>query len=137
MSKRYAPSPDLTETEIDALMIAPLSDDRVAAIFQPEPEIETISLIELLLLGIEPRFERIAAALETANKIKTADRNDIVGLTAQVNRLADAFEAMAGVMGCITARVEGADGVTRGYVRHDRTTNGILSFADDRDDGED
>jgi hypothetical protein len=109
------PSPDLTEAEIDALMMSPISDEDVAAIFQPEPEIETISIGELLLLNIETRIGRIADALETANKI---DRNNFEALTAGVNRLADAFEQMAGTLACITESVESdADGVTRCYIR--------------------
>ncbi len=136
MSKQDAPpSPNLTEAEIDALMLAPLSADEIEVLSAPEPEIETISLTDLLLLGIEPRFARIADALETANKIKTADRNDIVGLTAQVNRLADAFESMAGVMGCVTESVKGEDGVYRCFVRtQDRSNHAfLLASADDRD----
>jgi hypothetical protein len=100
---------------------------------------ETISLTDLLLLGIEPRLARIADACEAANKIKTAGRNDIAGLTAGVNRLADAFEAMAGFIGCITESVEGADGVSRCFVRtQDRSNHAfLLAGADDRDTDED
>lgn len=134
MSKHDAPpSPDLAEAEIDALMMSPLSDD-VAAIFQPEPEIEMISVGELLLLNIESRIGRIADALEATNKMKTADRNDIVGLTAQVNRLADALDSIAAVFGCVTESVEGADGVSRCVIRTRDTVPNVLSF---RDDGED
>jgi hypothetical protein len=88
---------------------------------------------ELFLLSIETRFGRIADALENVAKIKAAGRNDIVGLTEGVNRLADAFEAMAGFVGCLTESVEGADGVARCYVRTRDTNSNILSFQDDRE----
>lgn len=135
MSKHAPPSPDLTEAEIDAVMMSPLSDDDVAAVFQPEPEIETISLTDLLLLGIEPRFARIADALEATNKIKTAGRDDIAGLTQQVTRLADALDSIAAVLGCVTESVESdADGVTRCYVRTRDDNHGFfLGQRDDRD----
>jgi hypothetical protein len=151
----FAPPP----TPIDALMMLPISDEleelerlaeqnaneieelerlaeqnanEIAATFMPE--IETIPLTDLLLLGLEPRFERIATALENVATIKAAGRNDIVGLTAQVNRLADAFEAMAGFIGCITDSVEGADGVSRCYVRTRHDNHGwLLSERDDRE----
>jgi hypothetical protein len=128
------PSPDLTEAELDALMTAAISGD----VYAEAPEPEMLSAVELILLSAEHRFGRMANALETAAKAATAGANNVEALTAQVHRLADAFEAMAGFMGCITERVEGQDGVYRGYVRHNRTTNGLLSYADDRDhSGED
>jgi hypothetical protein len=86
-----------------------------------------------LLLNIESRIGRIADALETANKIKTADRTDIVGLTAQVNRLADALDSISAVFGCVTESVEGADGVSRCVIRTRDTVPNALS---QRDDGE-
>ena len=59
-----------------------------------------------------------ADALEAANKIKTAGRDDIAGLTQQVTRLADALDTISAVLGCVTESVESdADGVTRCYVR--------------------
>ena len=121
------PSPDLTDEEIDALMMSPLSDDEVEELSAPEPE--RISTGELLLLNIETRIGRIADALEAANKIKAAGADNMEALTQQVHRLADALDSISAVFGCITERVEGQDGVYRGYVRHDRTTNGILSYA--------
>jgi hypothetical protein len=131
---KYAPSPDLTEAEIDALMIAPLSDDETAVLSAP-PEIEMISVGELLLLNIETRIGRIADACEAANKIKTAGRDDIVGLTAQVHRLADALDSIAAVFGCITESVESdADGVTRCYVRTRDDNHGF--FLGQRDERE-
>jgi hypothetical protein len=123
------PSPDLTEAELDALMPAPLSADGI------EAEPETISMSELLLLNIETRFGRMANALENVAKIKAASRDNIAGLTAQVNRLADAFEAMAGVMACVTESVESdADGVTRCYVRTRDDNHGF--FLGQRDERE-
>lgn len=130
------PSPDLTEAEIDALMMSPMGDDEFeatlteAAMAAPA-EVETISVGELLLLSIETRIGRIATACETSNKIKAASRDDIVGLTAQVHRIADALDSIAAVFGCITESVEGKDGKYRGYIRHDRTTGNILSFANE------
>jgi hypothetical protein len=116
----------MTEAEIE-------SSDEIEALSVPEPE--TISIGELLLLNIETRIGRIADACEAANKIKTAGRDDIVGLTAQVNRLADAFEAMAGVMACVTESVESdADGVTRCYVRTRDDNHGF--FLGQRDERE-
>jgi hypothetical protein len=128
------PPPDLPEDEIDALMMSPLSDDVIEELSAP-PEPEMISIGELLLLNIETRIGRIATALETANKIKAAGRDDIAGLTAQVNRLADAFETMAGVMACVTESVESeADGVTRCYVRTRDDNHGyFLSERDERE----
>jgi hypothetical protein len=96
-------------------------------------ELPPLHADELFLLSIETRIGRIADALEAANKIETAGRNDIVGLTAQVNRLADAFEAMAGFIGCLTESVEGADGVSRCVIRTRDTVPASLSFRDDRD----
>jgi hypothetical protein len=95
----------------------------IAASFLPDPEPETISLTDLLLLGIEPRLARIADALENAVK---ADRNNFEALTAQVHRLADAFETMAGFIGCVTESIEGADDKVRCYVRTYATSNVAL-----------
>jgi hypothetical protein len=147
MSKpKYAPpsSPEAAIAELEMLaeqnanelyeleVRAPTSGDYFADNSQlPEPEM--ISIGELLLLNVETRIGRIADALETANKIKAAGRNDIAGLTEGVNRLADAFEAMAGFIGCITESVEGADGISRCYVRTNETIPNVLSFRDDRD----
>jgi hypothetical protein len=132
---KYAPppSPGLSEDELDALMLAPLSDDVIEELSAPEPEL--ISIGELLLLNVETRIGRIADALETANKIKATHRDDITGLTANINRLADAFEAMAGVLACVTESVESdADGVTRCYIRTRDDNHGwLLSARDDRD----
>ncbi len=127
------PSPDLAEAEIDALMMSPLSEEDVAATMQPE--IEMISVGELLLLNIETRIGRIADALETANKIKTADRNDILGLTEGVNRIAEALDSIAAVFGCVTESVESdVDGVTRCYVRTRDDNHGFfLGQRDERD----
>lgn len=142
MTKHDAPpqSPELSEADIDALMKSELSDDGVAAILlssahEPEPEPELISTGELLLLSVETRIGRIADALETANKIKTADRNDIVGLTEGVNRIADALGSIAAVFGCVTESVESdADGVTRCYVRTRDDNHGFfLGQRDERD----
>jgi ABC-type transporter Mla subunit MlaD len=98
-------------------------------------EDDMMSAVELILLSAEHRFGRIADALETVATAATAGRNDITGLTAQVNRLADAFEAMAGVMACVTESVESdADGVTRCYVRTRDDNHGFfLGQRDERD----
>ena len=73
-----------------------------------EVELPPLHADELFLLSIETRLGRVADALENVVKIKTAGRDDITGLTAQVNRLADAFEGMATTLGCITESIEGA-----------------------------
>jgi hypothetical protein len=101
----------------------------------PEPEIEMISIGELLLLSVETRIGRIAEALETAAKVKAAGADNIEALTQQVHRLADAFEAMAGVMACVTEDVQSdADGVTRCYVRTRDDNHGFfLGQRDERD----
>lgn len=123
----------ITEAEIEAAMALSAEElEQIKTLSAPEPEM--ISTGELLLLNVETRIGRIADALETANKIKMADRNDIVGLTAQVNRLADALDSIAAVFGCVTESVEGADGVSRCVIRTRDTVPGSLSF---RDDGED
>jgi hypothetical protein len=111
--------------------IAEQNANEIAASLQPEP-VEFISIGELLLLNVETRIGRIADALETANKI---DRNNFEALTAGVNRLADAFEMMAGFIGCVTDSVQSdADGVTRCYVRtRDENHGWLLSSRDDRD----
>jgi hypothetical protein len=130
------PSPDMTEAEIDALMMSPLSDDEFeatlteAAMAAPA-EVETISIGELLLLNIEQRIGRIATACETSNKIKAASRDNITELTAQVHRLADALDSISAVFGCITESVEGADGVSRCVVRTRDFAPHILSFRND------
>jgi hypothetical protein len=81
-------------------------------------EPEMLSAVELILLSAEHRFGRMATALEKAATAAAVGANNVEALTAQVNRLADAFEAMAGVMACVTESVESdADGVTRCYVR--------------------
>jgi Flp pilus assembly protein TadG len=86
------------------------------------------------LLSLEHRFGRMANALEMAAKAATVGANNIEGLTAQVNRLADAFEAMAGFIGCVTESVEGVDGVSRCYVRTRDDNHGwLLSQTDDRE----
>jgi hypothetical protein len=86
-----------------------------SAIVADEPEM--LSAVELILLSAEHRFGRMANALEKAATAATAGANNVAALTAHVNRLADAFESMAGFIGCITESVEGKDGVSRCYVR--------------------
>jgi hypothetical protein len=133
------PSPDLTEAEIDALMMTPLSDDEFGALLTgateaattAPAEVEMISVADLLLLNIETRIGRIATACETSNKIKAASRDNITELTAQVNRLADALDSIAAVFGCITESVEGSDGVSRCIVRTRDTAPHVLSFRND------
>src|ERR1700682_2760393 len=93
-------------------------------IIADEPEM--LSAVELILLSAEHRFGRIADALETANKLKAAGTNNVEALTTQVHRLADAFEAMAGFIGCVTESVEGTDGVSRCYVRTRDDNHGWL-----------
>lgn len=99
-------------------------------IIADEPEM--LSAVELILLSAEHRFGRMAIALETAAKAGTAGANNVEALTAQVHRIADAFEAMAGFMGCITESVEGEDGVSRCVIRTRDTVPGALSQRDDR-----
>jgi hypothetical protein len=92
-----------------------------------EGELPPLHADELFLLSIETRLGRVADALEKTANAVTAGRDDITGLTAQVTRLADAFEAMAGVMACVTESVESdADGVTRCYVRTRDDNHGFL-----------
>ena len=86
-------------------------------------------------MNVETRIGRIAYALEFVVEIKTAGRNDLVGLTAQVEGLADAFEAMAGFVGCVTDSVVGKDGASRCHVRtHDENHGRLLSKRDERED---
>jgi uncharacterized protein Yka (UPF0111/DUF47 family) len=128
------PSPEAAIAELEEIeRLADQNSDEMVATFQPEPEM--ISIGELLLLSVETRIGRIADALETANKIKATHRDDIAGLTANINRLADAFEAMAGVMACVTESVQSdADGVTRCYVRTRDDNHGFfLGQRDERD----
>jgi len=81
-------------------------------------EPEMLSAVELILLSAEHRFGRIATALETMATAATAGRDDITGLTVQVNRLADAFESIAEIFGQVTAKAEGVDdGVIRRTLR--------------------
>jgi hypothetical protein len=94
-------------------------------------EDDMMSAVELILLSAEHRFGRIADALETVATAATAGRNDITGLTAQVNRLADAFEAVAGLLSCVTESVEGHDGVSRCVIRTRDTVPNALSMRDD------
>lgn len=94
---------------------------------------DMMSVTELLLLSAEHRFGRIAAALETVATAATAGRNDIAGLTAQVYRLADAFESIAAVFACVTESVEGEDGVSRCVIRTRDTVPNSLLQRDDRD----
>jgi hypothetical protein len=91
---------------------------------------EMMSVAELTMLSIENRFGKMLNALDKVANATVTGANNIEALTAQVTRLADAFEAMADFIGCITESVEGADGVSRCYVRTHSTTNGILSFRD-------
>ena len=89
---------------------------------------------ELFLLSIETRMGRIADALEKTANAVTAGRDDITGLTAQVTRLADAFEVMAGFIGCITETVESdVDGKTRCYVRTRDDNHGFFLSQRDGD----
>jgi hypothetical protein len=97
-------------------------------------EPEMLSAVEMILLSAEHRFGRMANALETAAKAATAGANNVEALTQQVHRLADAFEAMAGFIGCVTESVEGADGVSRCYVRtRDENHGWLLSERDERE----
>ena len=119
MSKFYPAADTGPETVIDSAIVA------------DEPEM--MSAVELILLSAEHRFGRIATALETVATAATAGRNDIAGLTAQVNRLADAFEAVAGLLSCVTESVEGEDGISRCVIRTRDTVLNALSQRDDRD----
>jgi hypothetical protein len=92
---------------------------------------DMMSVTELILLSAEHRFGRIADALEKSATAATAGRNDITGLTAQVNRLADAFEAVAGLLSCVTESVEGQDGISRCVIRTRDTVPGALAMRDD------
>jgi hypothetical protein len=146
MTKRlkYAPRPASTEAAIAELEALPqISDgeitltlEEVEALMAPPPEPETISVTDLTLLSFLPRFERIANACEVANAFKTIHKDDITGLTQQVHRLADAFEAMAGLVGCITESVKSdEDGAIRGYVRvRDDNHDWFLASRDGRED---
>src|SRR5258708_27245288 len=97
------PSPDLTDEEIDALMPSPLSDDEFEALLteaeteaamalsaeeiealSAPPESQTISVTELLLIGLEARFERLANAAQDVAEITAKHQNDIVGQTAAI-----------------------------------------------------
>jgi hypothetical protein len=114
------PSPEAAIAELEELerVAEQNSNEMIAAALTPEPETEMISLSELLLLGFDTRLGHIAESIEKATAVKAAGRNDIEALTAQVSRLAEAFEVMAGFIGCITESVESdADGKTRCYVR--------------------
>jgi hypothetical protein len=110
-----------------------MSDDNIELI--PDPAPETIQFSELLLLSLEQRFGRLCASLETTAKAATAGANNIEGLTAQVHRLADAFEQMAGFIGCVTESVESeADGGTRCFIRTRDDNHGwFLSQRDERE----
>lgn len=100
---------------------------------------DTLSPTELILLSLEHRFGRMSTALEMAAKGTVSGANNIDALTAQIGRLADAFEAMAGFIGCVTESVKGEDGEYRCFVRtHDRSNHAyLLSDRDDRDTDED
>jgi uncharacterized protein Yka (UPF0111/DUF47 family) len=131
------PSPEATIAELEEIeKVAEQNANEIAAtMMMPEPEIEMISVGELLLLNIETRIGRIADALETAAKAKAASRNDVAGLTAQVNRIADALESLAAVFGCVTESTEGKDGVSRCHVRtRDDNHSWFLADRDDRED---
>jgi methyl-accepting chemotaxis protein len=101
------------------------------AIVTDEPEM--LSAVELILLSAEHRFGRMANALEKAAKAATAGANNVEALTTQVHRLADALEAMAEFMGCITESVEGEDGISRCVIRTRDTVPNALSQRDDRE----
>lgn len=116
------------EAVIEALL------EEIEALSAPKPEPDTISVTDLTLLSMLPRFERIAQAAENSNTLRKAGNEE---LAASLHRFADTLDSIAATLNCITESVEGADGISRCYVRHDRTTGNILSFADDRDDGED
>jgi hypothetical protein len=138
---KYAPPPSLAEAFDELEMLSQIGDDGILlgladaeALLAPPPEPETISVGELLLLNIETRIGRIAAACEASNKIKAAGTNNLEALTQQVHRLADALDAVSNTLAEVTERVEGKDGKYRGYIRHDRTTGHILSFRDDSDE---
>ena len=94
----------------------------------PDPAADMISVAELLMLGVENRIGRIADASEQIVALTAKGLTNIEGLTAQIHRLADAFESMAGTLAAVTDLTEGKDGVVRGFIRHDRTTNGLLAF---------
>lgn len=70
---------------------------------------DMMSVTELLLLSAEHRFGRIATALETVATAATAGRNDIAGLTKQVERLADAFDGLTEIFDAVTAKSKGVD----------------------------
>jgi hypothetical protein len=79
---------------------------------------DMMSVTELLLLSAEHRFGRIADALETVATAATAGRDDVAGLTKQVERLADAFDNLTEILDAVTAKSKGVDdGVTRRTLR--------------------
>jgi ABC-type transporter Mla subunit MlaD len=80
--------------------------------------VEMMSAAELLMLSIESRFGKMVSALDRVAGATTAGADNITALTEQVNRLADAFEQMAGTLACVTEAVESdEDGLTRCFVR--------------------
>lgn len=95
---------------------------------------DMLSPTELILLSLEHRLGRTATALEAAAKATASRAANAEELTNQVSRLADAFEAMAGYIGCVMQSVEGADGVSRCYVRtSDHPSQAfVLSAVDER-----
>jgi hypothetical protein len=149
---KYAPPKSSDEKIAELENMIPITDDDIAEldtlaearaasiaefeVFEAATAPETISLTDLLLLGIEPRFERLTAALENVVKIKTAGANNIEALTVQVNRLADALDSIAATLGCITESVKSdEDGVTRCYVRtRDDNHDWFLASRDERED---
>jgi hypothetical protein len=88
---------------------------------------DTLSATELVLLSLEHRFGRIATALEDS----AAAAKNIDGLTAQVERLADAFTSIAATLDCLTESVEGEDGRSRCTLRTFDARPSILSLRAD------
>jgi len=130
------PSPEAAIAELEEIeRQADQNSDEIVASILAEPE--TIPLADLLLLGIDSKIGRIADALETSNKLKAKGRDDIAGLTAQVNRIASALESLAAVVGCVTEFVQSdADGATRCYLRVRNDNHAFfLGQRDERDEG--
>jgi methyl-accepting chemotaxis protein len=85
-------------------------------------DLPPLTAAELLLFSIDKRSGRLADAAEGIDE-----------LTAQVSRLADAFESIAATLNCLTENVEGADGVSRCVVRTRDTVPNALSQRDDHE----
>jgi hypothetical protein len=106
------------------------ADTKIQPIPDPATDIEMVSMVELLMLGIESKFGRAANALERI----AAGTNNIEALTQQVHRLADSLDSISNTLACVTDSVEGADGVSRCYVRtRDENHGWLLSERDERE----